>query len=360
MMIRTRRWAVYARRLCACAFVASAFSRAPAPSAAGREATAGETYKNIQVLRDIPASQLMPAMFFMRASLGVSCTHCHKDFVNFESDARPAKQKAREMIRMVESLNHERFGSAGAVMTCNTCHRGRAVPDAPLEFARPVAATLAKPATAPSVPSVNDLFARAVNATGGAGAWRRIQSLSLTGTRFASEGWTAPVEYLAKPGKFRSGFQLRGPWASVLNDDDAWGLDNQGVHTIIGRDRAVLRLSGALFRPDSLSQVLSDLHVTGTDTIAGRAVVVAAGTLADAGQVHLFFDASSGLLERVTMSVSSPFGELPEAFELGDYRRAGPITLPFLVRHLKPDFSTEDHLEHAKVNAAIDDNRFTR
>src|SRR5690349_21391310 len=36
-----------------------------------------EVYKNIQVLKGTPASELMSLMHFMRASLNVKCNFCH-------------------------------------------------------------------------------------------------------------------------------------------------------------------------------------------------------------------------------------------------------------------------------------------
>ena len=38
----------------------------------GKPKTAAEQFKNIQILKDMPADQLIPAMQFMTASLGVS------------------------------------------------------------------------------------------------------------------------------------------------------------------------------------------------------------------------------------------------------------------------------------------------
>src|ERR1700685_1650996 len=39
--------------------------------------TTEQQFKNIQVLKGIPADQLIPAMQFITASLGVECEHCH-------------------------------------------------------------------------------------------------------------------------------------------------------------------------------------------------------------------------------------------------------------------------------------------
>ncbi len=44
---------------------------APAPK------KAEEVFKNIQVLKGIPADQLFPTMQFISASLGVECEFCH-------------------------------------------------------------------------------------------------------------------------------------------------------------------------------------------------------------------------------------------------------------------------------------------
>src|SRR5712692_4956936 len=48
-----------------------------APAVTPAEKTAAEAFKNIQVLKEIPESKLIPAMFFISASLGVGCDHCH-------------------------------------------------------------------------------------------------------------------------------------------------------------------------------------------------------------------------------------------------------------------------------------------
>src|SRR4051812_13771963 len=68
-----------------------------------REQTAEQVYKNIQILKGVPASQLNSIMSLMAGSLGVTCTHCH---VNpWASDVKQGKQVARKMIQMVMSIN---------------------------------------------------------------------------------------------------------------------------------------------------------------------------------------------------------------------------------------------------------------
>ena len=80
----------------------------------------------------MPASQLDPAMDVMAAALGVNCGHCHVmagrgQPAEFDKDDKQAKRTARKMIVMMQKINHEFFGG-DQVVTCATCHNGRAEP----------------------------------------------------------------------------------------------------------------------------------------------------------------------------------------------------------------------------------------
>ena len=76
--------------------------------------TAGESFKNIQVLRRVPADQWFDTMAFIAGSLGVTCDHCHSSA--FEADeGNPNKLKAREMMRMVDDINNRMYGGTVVV-----------------------------------------------------------------------------------------------------------------------------------------------------------------------------------------------------------------------------------------------------
>ena len=93
--------------------------------AGNKEKRAEQEYKNIQLLKGLPADRLMPIMFAFKSSLGVDCTYCHiKD--QFEKDDKSAKQTARKMIKLVRDTNAS-LGSTARV-NCFTCHRGQPQP----------------------------------------------------------------------------------------------------------------------------------------------------------------------------------------------------------------------------------------
>ena len=89
--------------------------------------TAAEVYKNIQVLKELPASQLMEVMHSFTHSLGVKCSFCHVQG-NFASDEKPEKKTARKMILMARGINKDYFGGNRRI-GCWTCHRGATEPE---------------------------------------------------------------------------------------------------------------------------------------------------------------------------------------------------------------------------------------
>lgn len=96
--------------------------------------------RNLRVLSpNLTRQQLMEVMRGFTNALGVHCDHCHQpldpqmeDF-DFASDAKPAKEAARQMILMTRGLNDAtilRVNPEAAPVQCGTCHRGHAVPPA--------------------------------------------------------------------------------------------------------------------------------------------------------------------------------------------------------------------------------------
>lgn len=97
---------------------------------------AEQVYKNIQILKGLPANQLVALMKSFTRALGVRCEHCHvtapgsdiPGFGAFSKDDLEAKQTARKMLRMVGSIQRDYFeGKHGP--TCWTCHRGSTKPE---------------------------------------------------------------------------------------------------------------------------------------------------------------------------------------------------------------------------------------
>jgi hypothetical protein len=93
----------------------------------GRETEPAEAvFRNIELMRGMPASRLPGMMAALTGLLGVTCTTCHVPG-RFESEELAGKRTARQHFKMQAALNQEYFGGANAV-SCWTCHRGAAKP----------------------------------------------------------------------------------------------------------------------------------------------------------------------------------------------------------------------------------------
>ena len=89
---------------------------------------AEQVYKNIQVMKGVPAPRLMSAMMFFTKSLGVECNYCHIPN-EYERDDKPAKHTARKMLNMAHQINEANFPN-NQVVSCWMCHRGNLKPEA--------------------------------------------------------------------------------------------------------------------------------------------------------------------------------------------------------------------------------------
>ncbi len=102
---------------------------------AGREeAPAESVFKNIKVLKGVPAGRIPRIMNMgFGHSLGVGCRHCHI-VGHWADDDSVRKQVAREMMAMVHTINEEllpkikNLRSEKPGVSCSTCHRGAVKP----------------------------------------------------------------------------------------------------------------------------------------------------------------------------------------------------------------------------------------
>ena len=155
--------------------------------------TAGQVYKNIQVFKGIPASQLMPTMVFMAQSLNVNCDHCHVTAENaewpMERDDKKTKRTARRMILMTLAINRQNFRGDLRV-SCVTCHNGHPTPARifPLGPLPPPADEeesgegTGGDRSAANLPRLDQILQKYVDALGGRQAINGIRSRVLKGT----------------------------------------------------------------------------------------------------------------------------------------------------------------------------------
>lgn len=90
-----------------------------------------DTYQNVQVLGDLPATELTRTMLAITAWVAPKqgCAYCHAEGEALSSDKLYTKVVARKMIAMTRHINADwKNHVAPTGVTCYTCHRGEPVP----------------------------------------------------------------------------------------------------------------------------------------------------------------------------------------------------------------------------------------
>jgi hypothetical protein len=319
---------------------------------------AEQVYKNIQVLKGTPASELESTMAFFSGSLGVKCNYCHTN--PFEKDEKPTKQTARQMIRMVLELNKGSFSGEKAV-TCFTCHRGK-----PLPVSVPVVGQnlwLPGPAAAKETPppTIEEILDRYVQAVGGEANIRKVTSRVAKGSRIGADGVLVPEEvYQKAPNQILTVTMYPdNSFSTGFNGSTGWGSSSKaGLRELPAPVLAQLKTEAEFYREIKLREMYSKLTVTGKSTIGDREVYVVRATPVTGDPVQLYFDAQSGLLVRKYVESEIFPGKFPLQTDYEDYREVDGVKQPFLIRWSMPGRSWGRQIATMKQNVAIDESQF--
>jgi hypothetical protein len=89
---------------------------------------AGQVFKNVQMLKDMPAADFVKSMDTnIGVGLGANCVSCHVT-TDWSDDSKGAKKTARIMMGIVAAINTEQMPKLGRprapTVSCVTCHRG--------------------------------------------------------------------------------------------------------------------------------------------------------------------------------------------------------------------------------------------
>jgi hypothetical protein len=335
-----------------------------------------QTRKNIQVLKGLRESELYRVMNFMAVSIGEKCDFCHvthgKDPKTgqtiwvWESDEKPEKQSGRRMLQMVLSINaSNKIDFTQNSVTCYTCHRGQrttvGLPAMPLARSghEPGPSPAPTPAPRPR-PSVEDIFARYLQAVGGTNA-SLTKTLFMKGTRVASQNRSAPNEItLALPDKLIIvATTPQGSVRQILAGDHGWVLNGTNLHTLSTTEAAdARRVLESIFGVVKVTYS-PGMQLAGREKIDGRDMWVV-GTSTGETTVSYDFDVETGLLRRKTTINHTTALPIPEQIDFEDYRDVDGVKLSFTIRSSAIDTydSWTRTFTEIKRNLAVDESSF--
>jgi len=332
--------------------------------------TAGQFYKNVQVIKDIPAEDLNQAMHLIKGATGLDCETCH-DEKDRSSDSKELKVTARKMMRMVMDINKNSFDGEQTV-TCYTCHRGSPIPvGVPI---MPVSEPVEE--SKPNLPPVDQILARYVDALGGQQAIKKITSRVITGTQYLPTG---PGGTVPTPATIEQDFKapnlildIYHTAAYTISDGfdgtTLWSQDARGrVTNALKLDQARARRGSDFYAPLNLKQQYAKMEVEGIERVNGRDAYVVVGTPQNDVPERLYFDTQTGLLLRKQTALPTAVGLSPFQVNYDDYRDTGSgVKVPYLIimypAAARTELAPTATIRVTKVvdNAPLDDAKFVK
>jgi len=338
-----------------------------AANAAGPK-KAEEQFKNVQVLKGIPADQLFPTMQFITASLGVQCDFCHVQGA-FEKDDKKTKLKARQMMQMMFAINANNFDGHRAV-TCNTCHNGSTKPQAipvvmmeePKEARGEPKPSEAGNAGATAGPTAEQLLDKYLQAAGGA-AIEKVTSRVMKGT-IDFGGKSLPIDIYSKDPDKRISFthMAEGDSITAFDGHEGWlGTPGRpGAREMHGSELDAASIDADLHLATHLKAMFSETTRDGTEMIGDHEAYVVVGQRESKPPLRLYFDQQSGLLVRLVRYGDTALGLLPTQIDYADYRDTNGVRIPYRWTLARPSGRFTIQVSEVKQNVPVDDAKFAK
>jgi photosynthetic reaction center cytochrome c subunit len=356
---------------------AKAQSNAPHSAAATPTAQAGnkkaeEQFKNIQVLKGVPADEIIPSMQFITASLGVECDFCHVQGA-FDKDDKKPKQTARKMMEMMFAINADNFDRHREV-TCYSCHRGSVNPAGmptvmtkePKETAGPPKAAEhegdKKDDKANTGPSPEQLLDRYVEAAGGAAAIDKITSRVMKGT-IDFGGKSIAIDIYSKDPDKRISFthMPKGDSVTAFNGSEGWlGMAGRPLREMHGGDLDGASIDADLHLATHLRAMFTGMKVEGTEKIGDHEAYIVVGQREGRPPIRLFFDQQTGLLVRMVRFGETALGRLPTQIDYADYRDANGVKVPYQWTLARPSGRFTIQVSDLQQNVPVEDGKFLK
>ena len=340
---------------------------------------ADAVFKNVQVLKGIAVDEFIDTMGMFAAATAKDCSGCHSpEILDGKAEAfavaTPMIQKARLMIGMVNTINRNYFGGQKRV-TCATCHSNASKPENVPNMAIQYGTTpdnpnsmqfVVAPGSSPS--QIDQVFAKYMDALGGAERLASVTSFAATGTY---AGWDTglsevPVDIFAKgpdqlttvahrtEGNSVWTFDSRNGWQATVDSAVPFTVPLTGGNLAGARLDAMVALA-----PTRIRQAFSKWEITKGVIDDDRQVQILRGTNEGQMPVNFYFD-NTGLLVRLLRFSDTPVGAVATQYDYSDYREVGGVRRPFHWVKTSTANQVTVVLKEIRPNVAIEPARFAR
>ena len=328
------------------------------------EQTMEQKFKNIQVLKGLPAAQLRPMMNYISASLGVTCAACHVktgDEWEFDKDDKKNKQTARKMIQMTMDLNKNQFEGKTEI-TCYTCHQGLGHPASVPPLPRAMQREQARSTQA--FPTPQQILAQYTQAIGGKEAVEKAKTRLLKGVSVAANGQSFPLEIqFESADKVALNVELgQTPTTQKLNGSAGWLKSSRDDRAMDSVEILKIKSLAWSLEPLQLKEPYPRLTFGGWEKVGDRDCNILRMALPDKRRVRFYFDKETGLLLRRVIQTDTPIGTDPEQIDYEDYRDVDGVKVAFTIKssYLDTNYSSLRKFTEIKHGVKIESSIFNK
>ncbi len=327
--------------------------------------TAGQKFKSIKVLNDMPADQMGKVMNQMSASLGVDCKFCHaSNDGDYEKEGFEHKDIARNMLKMTFELNKNYFEGRPEI-NCNTCHQGKSHPQPSFPL-KPIVQE-ERPKQSDKKPTVDEILAKYETALGGKANLEKITSRQIKAQRIEPDGKTFEDEEILQkgakmsvqtiyPSKQYGDYVVKEIFDGVM----AWKVGNKDNIELKTDETEQIKREAQIFANPNLKPIYQRVDFRSVDKIDGREVYLVVGSISETQRERLYFDVATGLLVRRAASTPTILGNFVYQVDYLDYKDFGGVKLPTTINFAVPNIRWTRKVLEVKNNVTIDDAKFVK
>lgn len=224
-------------------------------------------------------------------------------------------------------------------------------------------ATQTKPAE--SLPNIDQIIAKYVDALGGKAALEKITSRTQKGTfEIPAMGAGGSMEgYEKAPNKSLMIIEIAG-FGTIQQGFDgtvAWSQDPQtGLREKTGGELNDAKLDAELYKPLKMKELYPTMIVKSKEKVGDKEAYLVEAKPAAGSPEKWYFDTQTGLLIRQDTERESPNGREMSEIYLENYKDVDGVKVPHTVRIVTPQFSITLQTTEVKQNVPIDDAKFAK
>jgi hypothetical protein len=231
---------------------------------------------------------------------------------------------------------------------------------------KPAPEGAAKPeAKAAALPTLDEVLAKYVKASGGEEAIKKVSSRTMKGTfELPAMGASGTVEMVTKAPNMNymkieiGGF---GTIVSVFDGKAAWSQDPMsGLRELSGVELAQMKLQSDFHRELRMKELYKSLTVKSREKLAGGSAIMVEAIPAEGSPEKYYFDETSGLLVRHDSEPESPQGKMPTESTLEDYKMVDGVNIAHTMKQTTPAFAMTIKIEEVKNNVAVETTKFSK